>query len=103
ITREKKAQSLLDDYNQTLAVIAEGNSSLSEILDEINIMVQKYTDARCSIMLHNEDSQKIVLESAPSLPKSFVKNIAAIDVGLQSASFEAAAYPNEPVFIPDVT
>jgi formate hydrogenlyase transcriptional activator len=99
----KRAEALLAGENQSLELMAKGNS-LTAVLDGLCRLVERLsTGSLASILLLDPDGKRLWHGAAPSLPKSYTEAIDGAVIGPTAGSCGTAAYRREPVIVSDIT
>jgi diguanylate cyclase (GGDEF)-like protein/PAS domain S-box-containing protein len=102
MAEETYAKQLLAKQKHILELVAE-YTPLEEILTEL---VQSVEEIRpyiaCSILLANEDDNRLYHGAAPSLPHAYVDAINGLEIGPCAGSCGTAAYRKELVIVNDI-
>jgi PAS domain S-box-containing protein len=102
VTERKRAEALRDGESRILEMIAR-DAPLEEILEKLVLVVEaQFTDLLCSVLLLDEDGQRVRHGAAPSLPASYSKAIDGICIGPRAGSCGTAMYRREPVIVTDI-
>ncbi|ANB61830.1 EAL domain-containing protein [Anoxybacteroides amylolyticum] len=102
ISAEKKAKELLAGQKKILELIAK-EMPLVDILTEITHTVEQIRpEIVCSILLLNEDTNRLYHGAAPSLPQDYVEAINGFCVGPDVGSCGAAAFRQELVVVANI-
>jgi len=102
----RQHQGRIDPYlvgeNSVLERIASG-APLVEILNHLINLVEAQTESViCSILVLDEDSNRLRHVAAPSLPESFVSGMDAMSIGPNADCCGTAASVNQPVIVKDI-
>jgi PAS domain S-box-containing protein len=98
----RRAEALLAGEKRLLEMIAKGNS-LSMVLDALCRLVEELCDGwLASILLLDEDGNRLWRGAAPSLPEEYINAIDGGYIGPAAGSCGTAAYRKEPVVVADV-
>ncbi len=101
ITQRKQAETLLAGQNHILELIAS-DAPLPNILDALARLIEERSEQmRCSFLLLDE-SGKLHLGAAPSLPDSYNQAIDGIAIGPKVGSWGTAAYRQATVIVSDI-
>lgn len=102
ITEHRHNERLLEFENAMLAAIS-GNFTLPEIMETLCHGIEAILDgALCSIQLLDNDSHRLHLGAAPSLPGAYNQAIEGIAIGPAVGSCGTAAYSKNPVIVSDI-
>ena len=102
ITERKRAEFLLADEKNVLAMIAQGEPLL-RILEEITLKIEAQTRGMlCTILLLDRDGIRVRHGAAPSMEETFIKAIDDQPIGPSAGSCGTSAYRKEPVFVSDI-
>ncbi len=100
ISNRKQAEHLLDEQKSILEMIARGQP-LVHILSRLCQGIETFsTGMKCSI--HQLKGATLHLLAGPSLPETYTRKIAAIEIGPAAGSCGTAAYRREPVVVSDI-
>ena len=102
ISERKWAEEISVLENKVLEMLI-GTSSMTEILDSINLGVEKIiTGLFSSILLLDSDGTHLKYGSAPSLPSDYNQAVDGIEIGPNVGSCGTAAYFNKQVIVSDI-
>lgn len=102
ISSEKKAKQLLAGQKKVLELIAK-EMSLSDILNEIARTAEGIrSNMFCSILLLNDETNRLYHGAAPSLPKEYIEAINGCEIGPNVGSCGTAAFRQELVVVSDI-
>ena len=102
ITLEKEYEIIYKDTKQILEYIAI-NDNLEKSLGKITSFAEdRFNDAKCSILLLDEDKKHLVTGSAKSLPNFYNDAIDGITIGENIGSCGSAAFKQERVIIENI-
>jgi signal transduction histidine kinase/PAS domain-containing protein len=102
ITERKRAESLRDGENCILEMIAR-DAWLEEILESlVRVVEAQFAGLFCSVLLLDEDGQRMRHGAAPSLPAAYNKAIEGLCIGPMAGSCGTAMYRREPVIVTDI-
>jgi PAS domain S-box-containing protein len=102
VTERKQAEALRDGENRILEMIAR-DAPLEEILEKlVQVMEAQFAGLLCSVLLLNEDGQRVRHGAAPSLPKPYSEAIDGLRIGPKAGSCGTAMYRREPVVVTDI-
>jgi PAS domain S-box-containing protein len=102
VTERKRAEALRDAESRVLEMIAR-DAPLAKILENLVLVVEaQFAGLLCSILLLDEDGQRVRHGAAPSLPKPYVKAIDGLRIGPKAGSCGTAMYRREPVVVTDI-
>ena len=104
ITRRKQAEAFLLAEKKVLALIARGES-LQTVLDAVTRETEAMsTDGMiCSVLLVDDEGERLLHGSAPSLPNSYNEGIHGVRIGPSVGSCGTAAYRRERVEVSDIS
>ncbi|MEH7253865.1 GGDEF domain-containing protein [Neobacillus niacini] len=93
-------QTLVNGQSKVLEMLSNG-SSLAEVLDSINLLIEKVSsEGICSVLLVEDNH--LILGSAPNLPKDYYENIEELPIGPSAASCGTAAYLKKQVIVSNI-
>ncbi|HYK72613.1 MAG TPA: EAL domain-containing protein, partial [Pseudoneobacillus sp.] len=102
VTENKKAQLLLDGQTKVLEMIAKG-ALITKVFEEIILMIEKLSDGgRCSILLADESKTRLLMGSAPNLPKGYNEEINGISIGPRAGSCGTSAHYKRTIIVSDI-
>lgn len=102
VTEQREQRQLLEFGNDILHRISIGEPQ-NEVLRQVCLAVEALDpQIRCSVMLLNEDGQRLRSGAGPSLPEAYLKAIDGARVGPAVGSCGTAAYRGEEVFVADI-
>ncbi|HEX4853643.1 PAS domain S-box protein [Arenimonas sp.] len=102
ITAAKLAQRIEAGKRAILAGIA-ARRPLPESLDAVARLYQlQYPEAMCSILLLDEDGQRVLNGAAPDLPEAFTLGVHGQPIGPKAGSCGTAAWRRERVVVTDI-
>ncbi|MEH7107160.1 sensor domain-containing protein [Bacillus sp. JJ1764] len=100
--RKPDLENLLVEQNQILEMVAKGRP-ISDILDNIVFLVEKYIDGGLvSILLKDEHQPILHLRSAPNVPQGYKDIINVMPIGPAVGSSGTAAYYNRNIITADI-
>ncbi len=103
LTESKQASALVNGQNQVLEMIA-GGEPLSETLTTLlNFIEQQSEDITTSILLLEDDGQRLRHCAAPRLPEAYIRAIDGLPIGPAVGSCGTAAFRRAAVLVEDVT
>lgn len=93
ITEKIMLETLRNGQNLILEMITK-NRPYQEVLDKITLLFEKISTngGKCSIMVMDETHSKLLVGSAPSLPKEYVAYLSSISVEENTGSCGTAAF-----------
>ncbi len=101
ITDRKRMEQLLDAEREILAMVATGRP-LQETLDALNLMIERLAPGTlCSILMLDKEGKRLFHESAPSLPREYVKMMDGLEIGPNTLACGAAAHNGPTVIAQD--
>ncbi len=102
ITERKRAEQRERHHNRILEMLAQ-KEPLSDVLDTFARDVEAISpDARCSILLLDEDGEHLRMGAAPSLPAYYRQAIDGLGVGAGIGACGTAAFSGQRVVIEDI-
>ena len=102
VTERKRAEALRDGESRILEMIAR-DGPLEETLEKLVLVVEaQFTALLCSVLLLDEDGQRVRHGAAPSLPESYNRAIDGTCIGPKAGSCGTAMYRREPVVVTDI-
>lgn len=102
VTKQKELEALLSGQNRILEMIAKG-ASFPEVLDNIILWIERFMNgARCSIMIADQEGNRLVHGSSPSLPDKYNEAVNGIPIGPSVGSCGTAAYLRRSVTVTDI-
>ena len=102
VTGRKQAEALRDGESHILEMIAR-DAPLEEILEKLVLVVEaQFVGLLCSVLLLDEDGQRVRHGAAPSLPKAYSEAIDGLCIGPKAGSCGTAMYRREPVVVTDI-
>ncbi|MGA9225418.1 MAG: EAL domain-containing protein [Mesobacillus sp.] len=102
VTKQKELEALLSGQNRILEMIATG-ASFQEVLDQIILLMERFMNgARCSIMIADQEGNRLMHGSSPSLPDEYNAAVNGIPIGLSVGSCGTAAYLRRSVTVTDI-
>ncbi|MDF0676026.1 MAG: PAS domain S-box protein [Nitrospira sp.] len=103
ITERKQAELLLAAEKRVLELIAIG-AALPEVLDTLTreTEAQSTEGMLCSVLLADEEGQRLLHGAAPSLAEAYNAAIHGIAIGPKVGSCGTAAFERKPVFVSDI-
>lgn len=102
VTKQKELEALLSGQNQILEMIAKG-AVFQEVLDHIILLIERFMNgARCSIMIADQEGNRLVHGSSPSLPDEYNAAVNGIPIGPSVGSCGTAAYLRRSVTVTDI-
>lgn len=102
VTLKKQYELIYKDSQLILEYIAI-HDDLKKILDEIvNLAETRIPDARCSILLLDEEKKYLMHGSAPSLPDFYNEAINGVEIGEKVGSCGSAAFKQQRVIVTDI-
>jgi PAS domain S-box-containing protein len=102
ITEKKQAEALLIGQNQVLEMIARGDPLRETLSALLRFLEKQSPNMLCSVLLLDEDGERVHTGAAPSLPESFSRLIDGQRIGPRAGSCGTAAYRGEPVVTEDI-
>jgi signal transduction histidine kinase len=102
MSEARRADEMLRGQAEVLEMIASGAPLAVTLAHIIGLIEAQMPDARCSILLLDEDGQHIRHGAAPSLPKDYVRAIEGLPIGPKSGSCGTAMYWAKPVVVSDI-
>jgi PAS domain S-box-containing protein len=80
ITDRKRVEQLLDAEREILAMVATGRP-LQKTLDALNLMIERLAPGTlCSILMLDKEGKRLFHQSAPSLPREYVKMMNGLEI-----------------------
>ncbi|MFQ5581505.1 MAG: putative bifunctional diguanylate cyclase/phosphodiesterase, partial [Mariprofundaceae bacterium] len=102
IDQRKQTEKTVRGHNTVLQKLA-GGEALSEVLNNINDMIEaQLSDAISSILMLDESGRYIHTASAPRLPKAYSTAIDGKPIGPKAGSCGTAAWRNEMVVVENI-
>ncbi len=102
VTERKRAEVLRDGQAQVLQMIAT-SAPLEDVLDcLIDLIESQLRGIVGSVLLLDEDGNRLRHGAAPSLPEAFSKAIDGVRIGPKVGSCGTAAYRREAVIVADI-
>lgn len=102
VTKQKELEALLSGQNRILEMIAKG-ASFREVLNNIILWIERFMNgARCSIMIADQEGNRLVHGSSPSLPDEYNAAVNGIPIGPTVGSCGTAAYLRRSVTVTDI-
>ncbi len=103
VTKKNYIESLVKEQNKILKMIVNG-TKYTLILDEIVSIVEKFSpDCLCSVMIADQETNKLYTASSPKLPDEFINVINGIPIAPNAGSCGSAAYCKQPVIVEDIS
>jgi diguanylate cyclase (GGDEF)-like protein/PAS domain S-box-containing protein len=104
ITEKRTAEALVAEQARILEMIARG-APLEQVLAHACLVVESHVpEARCSVLLSDDDGLGLHLGAAPSLPDGFLPGLVdGICIGPANGCCGTAAYRGEPVISADIS
>ena len=100
--RQIETQMNLINSQKNAFELALKESSLTEVLEQIILDVEKKTNGLGSILLLDESGKRLVHGAAPHLPKEYNDIVAGLEVGPNVGSCGTAIYRSESVIVSDI-
>jgi signal transduction histidine kinase len=98
----KKTESILSIQNNALEKLAQGYP-LAVFMDILTRGFEKiFIGAKCSVLLLDEEKQRLHCYSSPSLPKEYIDFIDGTKIGPSAGSCGTAVYRGEVVIVEDI-
>ncbi len=92
----------IEEERRILKMVA-GGAPLTEILDAINLaMEREFPDCLTSVLLLDDAKRHLLHASAPSHPREYCQAIHGLAIGPCEGSCGAAAYRNETIIVEDI-
>ncbi len=102
VTERKRAEALRDGESHILEMIAR-DAPLEEILENlVRVVEAQFPGLLCSVLLLDEDGQRVRHGAAPNLPEAYSKAIDGLCIGPKAGSCGTAMYRREPVVVTDI-
>ncbi len=102
LVRVAAGEALLEGQNRILAAVAEGRP-LHESLDDLVRFIESHAPGMlCSVLLLDDDGQRVRHGAGPSLPKEYMDLIDGLPIGPLAGSCGTAAYTRAPVYVRDI-
>jgi diguanylate cyclase (GGDEF)-like protein/PAS domain S-box-containing protein len=102
ITERRLAEALRDGQAGILEMIAM-SAPLEEVLEHLVLLMEsQFTGIIGSVLLIDEDGERLRHGAAPSLPEAYAKAIDGVRIGPKVGSCGTAAYRREAVFVADI-
>jgi two-component system, cell cycle sensor histidine kinase and response regulator CckA len=102
ISERMRAEALRAGQSRILEMIAT-SSPLEDILESLSSLIESQSEGMlCSVLLLDEEGQRLRHGAAPSLPQSYTKALDDTAIGPQVGSCGTAAFRGEPVFVSDI-
>jgi len=102
ITMKKRSDLLLDAQNVILEMIAK-DLPVKDVLHHLTQTIERLADgAICSILVANEEADRLFHAAGRSLPDEYVRAINNIPVGPSVGSCGTAAYTKKQVIVADI-
>jgi signal transduction histidine kinase len=96
------AASLLAGQNRVLRMIASGEPLDRVLAELIRFMETESGEAICSVLLLEEDGQRLRWGAAPSLPEAYNRDLGRLLVGPQAGSCGTSVYRRQTVIVTDI-
>ena len=102
VTQKNKDDILRIGQGRLLEMIARG-APLSDTLDELMLLVESQSDGLyCSVLLLDDDRQRILAGSGPSLPAALMTGLNGFPIGPSAGSCGTAIYRKDTVIVTDI-
>jgi PAS domain S-box-containing protein len=102
ITDRTQAEALREGENRILEMIAR-DAPLGEILESlVRVVEAQFAGLLCSVLLLDEDGQRVRHGAAPNLPQPYSEAIDGLCIGPKAGSCGTAMYRREPVIVTDI-
>jgi GAF domain-containing protein len=98
-----RQHALLLGYQELLALVAEG-APLRETLARLVILIEAQSEpgVRASVLLLDEDGERLRHGSAPNLPRAYNEAVDGLAIGPVAGSCGTAAFRRTPVVVADI-
>jgi len=106
-TRERedlaKSTLVIEVERQMLELVAKG-ASLTEVLNTLTHAIERLSpESLCTVMLLDEENrQRLLIASGPSLPQAYLQAINGLEIGPEVGACGSAAFRNETIVIEDI-
>ena len=102
VTGRKRAEALRDAEIRVLEMIAR-DAPLKETLEKlVRVMESQFAGMICSVLLLDEDGQRMWHSAAPNLPQPYIRAIDGLSIGPKAGSCGTSMYRREPVVVADI-
>jgi diguanylate cyclase (GGDEF)-like protein len=99
-TDKTTIQTLVNGQSRILEMLSNG-SSIAEVLDSINLLIEKVSsEGLCSVLLVEDNH--LIFGSAPNLPKDYYENMEELPIGPSAASCGTTAYLKRQVIVSNI-
>jgi len=102
LTARKQSEALVNGQNQVLEMIAGGEPLAETLATLLRFIESQSADIICSILLLEDDSQRLRHCAAPSLPQTYTDSINGLAIGPTAGSCGTAAYLRATVIVADI-
>ncbi|MCM3574575.1 MULTISPECIES: EAL domain-containing protein [Mesobacillus] len=101
-TEKKELEALLSGQNTILKMMAKG-ASYQEVLDEVVLFIESFTDgAQCSILIADQEGKRLLHGSSPNLPPVYNEAVHGMPIGPTAGSCGTAAFLRKSVVATDI-
>jgi PAS domain S-box-containing protein len=101
VSERRRAEALLEGQKDLLEMVAVG-TSLEQVLEGLTRFVEARSEGMlCSILLADDDGQRLRRGAAPSLPEAYNRRVDGLPVGPRAGSCGTAAFRGARVIVAD--
>jgi len=101
-TEKKELEALLSGQNTILKMMAKG-ASYQEVLDEVVLFIESFTDgAQCSILIADQEGKRLLHGSSPNLPPAYNEAVHGMPIGPTAGSCGTAAFLRKSMVATDI-
>lgn len=102
ITPRKRSEAMVNGQNRVLQMVAQGAELSASLHLLLQVLEAQSRDMLCSVLLLDEDGQRVRHGAAPNLPPEFSRAIDGAPISPTAGSCGTAIFRREPVFVADI-